>query len=119
MSEESQNFQYCLIRIFPQLSVASNVFRPICVRKNGTLYQTNYTYLITGFDGLDPQFLFLNELLVIGSDEIVVVVFICDVLYFDSQNHAYVIEVTSQQILGQSMIYLIFMFIILVNYLMV
>ena len=99
ISEESKNIQECLINAYPQLSLESTVFRPTWVRRDGILYQANNTWLITGSDGLDPKFSFLNNLLVIGGDIIIFVVSICDIIYFDSHYHAYVIEVTSKQIL--------------------
>ena len=50
------NLQDSLVSILPQLSVESQIFHPTWVRQNGTLYQNNNAYLVTGSDGLDPIF---------------------------------------------------------------
>ena len=99
ISEESKNIKEHLINACPQLNLESTVFRPTWVRRDRILYQANNSWLITGSDGLDPKFSFLNELLVIGGDIIIFVISICNTIYFDSHYHAYVVEVTSKQIL--------------------
>lgn len=73
------------------------MYRPKWVKQNGTLYQGNNAYMITGFDGLDPIFSRLDELLVIGGDIIVYITTVCEVSYFDPHYHAYVISITPQQ----------------------
>lgn len=50
-----------------------------------------------GYDGLDPVFAFIEELIVIGGDMVLFSVQHCDVRYFDDHYHAYVVDHTSQQ----------------------
>lgn len=82
------------------LTISNNsmVFHPRWVRKDGILYKDNI-FLITGSDGLDPIFAQLDELLVVGGDLIVFIVYPCTTLYFDSHYHAYVIERQAKRVL--------------------
>lgn len=75
----------------------SPIFHPRWVRQNGVLYQCNDAYLITGSDGLDPTFSHLDDLMVAGGDLVIFVVSLCNVQYYDSHYHAYVVDVTSQR----------------------
>ena len=95
--EETQDIQDKLFHIVPQLNMDASIFRPRWVRRNGILYQCNNAYLITASDGLDPVFSRLDDLIVIGGDMVVFVVSLCNVNYYDSHYHAYVIDVTSQR----------------------
>lgn len=72
----------------------ASVFHPKWVRKNGVLYQCNNAYLITGSDGLNPVFSHLDDLMVVGGD-MVLFVSLCNVQYYDSHYHAYVVDITS------------------------
>ena len=51
-------------------------------------------FLIKESDGLDPKFVKLEEILVIGNCLITFIVDECKVLYFDDHYHAYAIELT-------------------------
>ena len=90
--EESSDIQESLQKYIPQLSLESSVFRSTWVRKDGTLFQANNAFLITGSDGMDPQFSNLNETLMICG-RIYFLVLICNTVYFDSHFHAYVIDI--------------------------
>ena len=50
------------------------------------------------FDGLDPIFGRLDELMVIGGDSVIFVLSWCEVLFFDDHYHAYAVTVTSQRL---------------------
>ena len=80
------------------ISLQSTVFHPNWVRKDGILYKDD-VFLITGSDGLDPLFVQLAELLVVGGDMVVFVVHPCITLYFDSHYHSYVVEVETRKVL--------------------
>lgn len=97
VKDETKNIQDSLISVIPQISLESSIFRPRWVQQNGTMYQNNNVYLITGSDGLDPIFSRLDDLMVVGGDLVVFVTSLCEVVYFDSHYHAYVISVTSHQ----------------------
>ena len=72
--------------------------------ENGVLYQCNNAYLVTGSDGLDPIFSHLDDLMVMGGDMVIFIVSICNVRYYDSHYHAYVVDVTSQRSLFRDII---------------
>ena len=93
VKNEPKNIQDHLISVLPQCTI----FRPRWVKQNGITYQDNNAYLITSSDGLDPEFSRLDDLMVIGGDLVIYVVSLCEVQYFDSHFHAYVISVTSHQ----------------------
>lgn len=97
VKDENNDIQDSLLHIVPDLSLEAVVFHPKWVKKDGILYQCNNVYLITGSDGLDPIFSHLDDLLVIGGDMCVFVVSLCNVNYYDSHYHAYVINVTSHR----------------------
>ena len=99
VKDETNDIQDHLLSIFPQLSKECTLFRPTWVRINGILYQNNNAYLITSYDGLDPVFGYLNDLMVIGGDKVIFMVLMCCVLYFDSHYHSYVVSVGSQKLL--------------------
>lgn len=52
----------------------------------------------SGSDGLDPIFVQLDELLVVGGDLIVFIAYPCSTLYFDIHYHAYVVETKTQRV---------------------
>lgn len=83
-----------MLNHFPQTSLESTIFRPKWIRKDGILYQANNAYLITGTDGLDPRFSYLKEVLVINGYLVV-----CLFVYFDDHYHAYVVNITSQNVI--------------------
>ena len=63
-------------------------------------------FLIKESDGLDPKFVKLEEILVIGNCLITFIVNECKVLYFDDHYHAYAIELTpNKSILNADMLY--------------
>ena len=69
-----------------------------------TVHSNDPHFIVTcGFiiksDGLDPIFGQLDDILVVGGDQIVFILSLCKLLYFDSHYHAYVISVTSNRIL--------------------
>ena len=99
VKDETNNIQASLTTAIPNLSLESTIFRPRWVEQNGITYQSNNAYLITGSDGLDPIFSRLDSLIVVGGDLVVFVTSQCEVLYFDSHFHSYVISVTSNQLL--------------------
>lgn len=84
------------LRKLMEISPDSSVFHPRWVRKDGITYKDD-VFLITGYDGLDPIFSQLDELLVVGGDLIVFIVHSCTTLFFDSHYHAYAVENQSQR----------------------
>ena len=86
------------LEYFPQISDEATLFCPKWVRRYGTLYKNNNTYLIIKSDGLDPIFGRLDELMVIGGDSVIVILSRCEVLFFDDHYHAYAVTVTSQRL---------------------
>ena len=80
--QETNDFQENLANIFSDLSSETTVFRTKWVSKSGILYQCNNAYLIVDTDGLDPVFGSLDEILVIGGDQVVFVASMCKSLYF-------------------------------------
>lgn len=104
VKDETRDIQDNLVQIIPQLSLDAPIFHPRWVRKNGILYQCNNTYLITGSDGLDPVFSHLDDLMVIGGDMVIFVVSLCNVQYYDSHFHAYVVDVTPQRMLFHTIV---------------
>ena len=97
--DKTKDIQDELFRIVPQLSLNTSIFHPRWVRLNGVLYQCNNAYLITGSDGLDPTFSHLDDLMVVAGDLVIFVVSLCNIQYYDSHYHAYVVDVTSQRTL--------------------
>lgn len=95
--DEAPDIQEGLSKLM-EISPNSTVFHPRWVRKDGIVYKDN-VFLITGSDGLDPVFVQLDELLVIGGDMIVFIVYPCTTLFFDSHYHAYVIDINYQRTL--------------------
>ena len=53
-----------------EICVDLTVFHPTWVRRNGILYKSNNSYLIIKSDGLDPIFGQLDDILVVGGDQI-------------------------------------------------
>ena len=90
---ESENLTASILKSDPTIDLASSVFRPSWVRYEGILYKPNNCYLIKASDGLDPIFVKLNEILVIGNSLVVFIVQECKVLYFEDHYHSYAIEI--------------------------
>ena len=65
VKDEPKNIYDCLISVVPNVSLDCTVFRQTWVRKNGTMYQNNNAYLMTG---TDPSFFHFNEVLVIDGN---------------------------------------------------
>lgn len=99
VQDENNEIQDYLVGIIPQLSLLATVYRPTWVRREGIHYQSNNAYLIIGSDGLDPIFGHLEDLIVVGGNMVTFHVSVCNVLYFDSHFHAYVISITPRQTL--------------------
>ena len=91
LDEETGDVQQEMLKILPEIDIKALVFRPTWIHKDGVLYKNNNAYLVIGSDGLDPLFGRLDELLVIGNNAVFMVTK-CNVLYFDSHYHAYVIK---------------------------
>lgn len=77
----------------PTTDLASSVFRPSWVRYDGIMYKANNCFLIKASDGLDPVFVKLEEILVIGNSLVTFFVQECNVLYFEDHYHSYAVEV--------------------------
>ena len=75
------------------------VFRPTWVRYQGIKCLANNCFLIKGSDGIDPIFVQLREILVIGGNLVTLVALDCRVLYFDDHFHSYVIEITPNKLI--------------------
>ena len=94
---ENKNFQQLLQIVIPQVHQEATVCRPAWVKMNGILYKANNAFLIVGTDGLDPVFGQLSNILVINNSVVVLQLFKCETLFFDSHYHAYTIKVTAEQ----------------------
>lgn len=92
LKHESQDFQFGICSIFPQLSEEASVYHTKWVNNNGILYRNNNVYVIIKSDGLDPVFGQLDNILVIGGNLVIFVLYICGVLFFDDHYHAYVVR---------------------------
>lgn len=97
LKHESQDFQFGICSIFPQLSEEASVYHTKWVNNNGILYKNNNVYVIIKSDGLDPVFGQLDNILVIGGNLVIFVLYICEVLFFDDHYHAYVVQATSRR----------------------
>ena len=95
--QEPKNIQENLVKLFSNLDSDTTVFRAKWVSKNGILYQCNNAHVIIDTDRLDPVFGRIDEVLVVGGDQIVFVVSLCKTEYFDGHYHSYVINVTSHR----------------------
>ena len=94
LSSEPESLSESIVRSNPTVDTGSSVFRPSWVRHEGVLYKANNCFLIKDSDGLDPKFVTVEEILVIGSCLLVFIVHECKILYFDDHYHAYTIELT-------------------------
>ena len=79
-----------------------SVFRPSWACYEGILYNPNNCFLIKACDGLDPVFVKLVEILVIGNSLVTFIVQECKILYFEDHCHSYALEV----LLAKSVVYL-------------
>lgn len=98
LKDENQSTQDEIKKIIPEISLDSPLFYPSWVSRNSKRYQNNNAYLIIGSDGLDPEFGQVDDLIVVGGDMVIFVMSKCQVLYFDSHYHAYVITITPQRL---------------------
>ena len=98
LQNESSTLKEAIIRVLPEVSLASTVFHPTWVKQDGIKYKADNCFLIYGCDGLDPKFVKLDELLVVGSSTLLFVVRECQILYFDDHLYSYVIEVTANKL---------------------
>ena len=92
LDKETNDIQEQILKILPEIDMKAMVIRPTWIHTDGILYKNNNAYLVIGFDGLDPLFGHLDELLVIGNYTVFVVTK-CKVQYFDSHYYAYVIRI--------------------------
>ena len=93
LSCESDNVKTMLTESNSTIDLASTVFRPSWVRSDGIMYKANNCFLIESSDGLDPIFVKLEEILVIGNCLVTFIVRKCIVLYFEDHYHSYAIEI--------------------------
>ena len=91
-----------IVQSNPTIDLALSVFRPSWVRYDGIMCKANNCFLIKACDGLDPVFVKLEEILVIGSSLVTFIVQGCNVLYFEDHYHSYAIEVSP----AKSVVYL-------------
>lgn len=61
VGDKPNEIQESLFTTEPHLNSETPIFHPRWVRRNGTIYQCNNTFLITGSDGLDPTFSHLDD----------------------------------------------------------
>lgn len=92
LDEETSNIQQEILKILPEIDTRTMVFQPTWIHKDGVLYKNNNAYLVIGSDGLDPLFGRLDEVIVVGNNPVFMITK-CNVLYFDSHFHAYVIKI--------------------------
>ena len=97
LNHESADIQEKVRHIMPHVSSEASFFRPTWMKIFSVTYQPNNAFLIIGSDGLDPIFARLDDLLVIDTHYPLLLVSVCDVLYFDSHFHAFVITVTTNR----------------------
>ena len=98
LQNESSALKEAIICVLPEVSLASTVFHPTWVKQDGIKYKADNCFLIYGCDGLDPKYVELDELLVVGSSTSLFVVRECQILYFDDHLYSYVIEVTANKL---------------------
>lgn len=82
LQDEPTTVKQAIVRVLPNVSLLSAVFRPVWVVRDGIKYKPDNCFLIGGTDGLDPKFLKLNELIVLGTNTLLFVVSECQVLLF-------------------------------------
>ena len=66
--DESNTMKEGILRVLPEISLTSTVFHPVWVVCDGIKYKADNCFLIRGSDGLDPNFVKLEELLIVGSN---------------------------------------------------
>ena len=92
LSDESDDLRTMIIQSNPTIDTASSVFRPSWACYEGILYKPNNCFLIKACDGLDPVFVKLVEILVIGNSLVTFIVQECKILYFEDHYHSYALE---------------------------
>lgn len=97
LREEPTALREVLVSVIPEVNLDSKVFRPTWVKREGIVYKANNCFLICGSDGLDPKFVKLDEVLIIGGSLLVFVARQCKLLYFDEHFHSYAVEVTASR----------------------
>lgn len=91
LTVETEVAQSRIIEQVPGVCMDILVSRPnwVC---HGVTYKNNNAYVVIGYDGLDPVFAFIEELIVVGGDMVLFSVRHCDVRYFDDHYHACVVD---------------------------
>ena len=99
LQDEPVALKQAILCVLPEISLFSTVFHPVWVVRDGVKYKADNCFLINGSDGLDPKFVKLDELLILGNNTLLFVVRECQILYFDDHFHAYVIKVTANTLI--------------------
>ena len=104
LGSESSAIKQSILEMFPGISEGSHVYHPSWVKKDGVTYKSNNAYVVFQYDGLDPVFACIDDLIVLAEDTLLFDVRVCITKYFDNHYHAYVIDVTSKKLLISSVI---------------
>ena len=97
LMQENEVVRMRITELVPGVSMDTVVSRPKWVCRDGVIYKNNNAYVVIGYDGLDPVFGIIEELIVIVGDMVLFCVRNCNVCYFDDHYHAYVVDHTSKQ----------------------
>ena len=84
LQKEVVTLREAIIQLFPEISLDSSVFHPTWVWKESITYKANNYFLICGSDGLDPKFVKLDELIVLGGSTLVFVTRECSFIFWRS-----------------------------------
>ena len=100
LMDENDLIQRRIIEHVPGVCMDTMVSRPNWVCRDVVTYKNSYAHVVVGHDGMDPVFVIIEELIVIGGDMVLFCVWNCNVHYFGDHYHAYVVDHTSQQSLA-------------------
>ncbi len=104
LKNESLHVKQSIMDMFPGISEETQVSHPNWVKKDGVTYKTNNAYVVVKYDGLDPIFAYIDDLVIIAGDKLLYNVRMCTTQYFDDHFHAYVIDVTSRKLIIQTIV---------------
>ena len=104
LRSESSALKQSILDMFPGISEESQVSHPSWVKKDGVTYKNNNAYVVVQYDGLDPLYGYIDDLVVIAGDLLLFNVRMCTTQYFDDHFHSYVINVTSRKLLFKNII---------------
>jgi len=87
-----ESLAHCIASAIPACSNETTVFNPKWVRVQGNLYSTNNSYIITGFDGLNPIFGKILDIFLIFGKIILLYVQKFTSEYYDEHYHSFIVK---------------------------